>query len=67
MKRMKPEFWHIFLEEGREGDQVGGLTRCWHNIRKSGYLMMTLDYKGGGGVENLEKSDYVISERSLPM
>ena len=27
--------------------------------------MMMFDYKGGRGVKNLEKSDYVICERSL--
>ena len=27
--------------------------------------MMMLEYKGGEGVKNLEKSDYVICERSL--
>ena len=35
---------YIFLEK------VGGgeLKQCWHNIRRGGYLMMMLDYKGGG-------------------
>ena len=45
----------------------GGFTWCWHNNRKSGYLMMMLGYKGGGRVKNLGKSDYVISECSLTM
>ena len=35
------------------------LKRCWHNIRRGGYLMMMLDYKrgmgGGGGQESGEK------------
>ena len=25
----------------------GGLKWCWHNIRRGGYLIMMLDYKGG--------------------
>ena len=52
---------YIFLGEMGEGGggrvwqyiflgEVGGdLKRCWHNIRRSGYLMMMLDYKGGRG------------------
>ena len=40
---------YIFLGE------VGGKP-CWHNIRRGGYLMMMLDYKGGrGGWESGEK------------
>ena len=35
---------YIFL--GEVGG--GGLKRCWHNIRRGGYLMM-FDCKGGGG------------------
>ena len=33
---------YIFLGER------GGFT-CWHNIRRGGYLMMILDYKGWRG------------------
>ena len=52
-----------------QGDWGGGgggvLKRCWHDIRRGGYfMMMMLDYKGGRGVKNLGKSDYVISECS---
>ena len=36
---------------------------CWH-IRRGGYLMMMLNYKGGRGIKNLGKSDYIISECS---
>ena len=46
---------YIFL--GKVG---GGVKRCWHNIRRGGYLMMMLDYEGGRGVKNLGKSDYII-------
>ena len=42
----------------------GWLKQCWHNIRMGGYLMMMLDYKGGRGVKNLGKSDYILSECS---
>ena len=39
------------------GGGGGVLKRCWHNIRRGGYLMMMLDYKRGmgGGVKNLGK------------
>ena len=40
------------------GEGGGGvLKRCWHNIRRGGYLMMMLDYKRGmgGGQESGEK------------
>ena len=38
--------------------ELGGerLKRCSHNIRRGGYLMMILDYKGGSGVKNLIKN-----------
>ena len=52
---MKPEFDNTFFQGGG-----GGVTR-------GGYLMMMLDYKGGKGVKNLGKSDYIISEHSLTM
>ena len=61
MKWMKPEFDYTFF------GGKGGFIRCWPNIGKGGYLMMMLDYKGGRGVKNLGKSDYVIRERSLTM
>ena len=42
------------------GEGGGVLKRCWHNIRRDGYLVMMLDYKrgmggGGGGQESGEK------------
>ena len=46
---------YIFLGEVG-GKRCGGgrvLKRLWYNIRRGGYLMMTLDYKGerGRGVQ----------------
>ena len=49
-------FWqNIFL--GEVGGWEGGVVkRCWHNIRRDGYLMMMLEYKGGReGQESREK------------
>ena len=51
---------------GRVGEvsaywRAGRLKRCWH-IRRGGYLIMMLDYKGGRGIKNMEKSDYVTRE-----
>ena len=37
---------YIFL--GELGVGGGGGKRCWHNIRRGSYLMMMLNYKGGG-------------------
>ena len=50
---------YIFLGEigGR------GLKQFRNNIRRGGYLMIMLDYRGGSGVENLGKTD-VISKCS---
>ena len=42
----------------------GELKPCWHNIRRGGYLMMTLDYKGGMEDQESEKKDYEIGECS---
>ena len=58
---MKPVFEIHFLG-GSEGG--GGVSKqCGHNIRRGGYLMIMLDYRGGSGVENLGKTD-VISKCS---
>ena len=46
VKWMKLVFDNIF-SQGKWGE-AGGLKKCWHNIRMGGYLMMMLDYKGGG-------------------
>ena len=42
----------------------GGVETMLTYIRRGGYLMMMLDYKGGEEVKNLGKSDYIISEYS---
>ena len=45
---------YIFL--GEVGGWGEGGKRCWHNIRRVGYLMMMLDYKGErGGQESGKK------------
>ena len=40
---MNPAFDNTYSEE------KGGFTPCCHNIRRGGYLMMMLDYKGRRG------------------
>ena len=46
--------------------EVEGASHDVDIILRGGYLMMMLGYKGGKGVKNLGKSDYVIiSERFL--
>ena len=47
MKLIKPVFDNTF-SKGKSG-RGGGLTQCWYNIRRGGYLVMVLDYKGGTG------------------
>ena len=47
------------------GGEVKTMLQCWHNIKRGGYLMMMLDYKGGGGQESGKKwlrnaTNYVI-------
>ena len=43
---MKPEF---------DNTWEGGFTRCRRNIRKGGYLLMMVDYKGGKGSQEFGK------------
>ena len=63
MKWMKPVFDITFSYGKWFSYGKGGLKQCWHKIRRGGYLIIILDYKGGwGGVKNLGKGDYVISE-----
>ena len=64
MKWMKPVFDTTFFGGKYGRGAVKTMLECWHNIRRGGYLMMMLDYKEGGEVKNLGKSDYVISEYS---
>ena len=57
---MRPEFDNTF-SHGK-----GWFTRCWHNIRRDGYLMMMLDYERGRGGQKSEKKwlynlNYVIN------
>ena len=63
MKWMKHVFDNTFSRV-RGGGEVKRMLQCWRNIGSGGYLMMMLDYKGGVGVKNLGKSDYLISECS---
>ena len=54
---------YIFL--GGVEEEGGGLKWCWHNIRRGGYLNDDAWLqRGDGGVKNLGKSDYIISECS---
>ena len=46
--------WH-YIFFGEVGQGGGGLKQCWHNIRRGGYLIIMLDYKGGKGGQEYGK------------